>query len=54
MDVSLEEAYAEACRMLGEAMVRERLTVLRLSARQEPAQDPLVFGGDNGGLAPEK
>lgn len=25
MDVTLEEAYAEACRALGESIVRERL-----------------------------
>ena len=31
MEVSLEEAYEEACRALGEAQVRERLLTKALS-----------------------
>ena len=38
MDVTLEDAYAEACRALGESVVRERLLtaeVRRLMAQAE-------------------
>lgn len=35
MEVTLEQAYAEACQMLGEAMVRERLLAVNLQ-QQEP------------------
>lgn len=35
MDVTLEEAYAEACRALGESIVRERLLT---KALQNPAE----------------
>lgn len=35
MDVTLEEAYKEACLALGEAMVRERLLTRALAAQGE-------------------
>lgn len=34
MEVSLEEAYAEACRALGESQVRERLLTRALAESQ--------------------
>jgi hypothetical protein len=34
MEVSLEEAYEEACRALGEAQVRERLLTKALTESQ--------------------
>ena len=40
MNVSLEDAYAEACRALGESVVRERLLsaeLQRLSGKDEAA-----------------
>jgi hypothetical protein len=36
MEVTLEEAYAEACRALGEAIVRERLLARTLQQQEEP------------------
>lgn len=36
MEVSLEEAYAEACRALGESIVRERL--LSKALQEIPAE----------------
>lgn len=35
MEVTLEQAYEEACRMLGESLVRERLLAVNLQ-QQEP------------------
>lgn len=35
MEVTLEDAYAEACRMLGEAIVKERLMVINLQQQQD-------------------
>lgn len=42
MNVSLEDAYNEACRQLGEALVKERLLlqeVARLTAADPPTGD---------------
>ena len=42
MNVTLEDAYAEACRALGEAIVRERLLtaeLVRLTTAPEQATD---------------
>lgn len=42
MDVTLEDAYAEACRALGESIVRERLLaaeVKRITDAQPRADD---------------
>lgn len=41
IDVTIEQAYAEACRALGEAIVRERLLAQHLSIHGEDAQDPI-------------
>lgn len=41
MNVTLEDAYAEACRALGESIVRERLLTAelqRLAAETQPEQ----------------
>lgn len=35
MEVSTEEAFAEACRALGEAMVRERIYARRIAEQQD-------------------
>jgi len=35
MDVTLEQAYAEACKALGEALVRERLLMQELARRDQ-------------------
>lgn len=35
MEVSLEDAYGEACKALGEAVVRERLLLAELGKRDE-------------------
>lgn len=40
MDVSLEQAFAEACKALGEAIVRERLLMQALTAEQAKNQPP--------------
>ncbi|MDR7083167.1 hypothetical protein J2X01_002460 [Arthrobacter ginsengisoli] len=39
MEVSLEEAYAEACRALGESIVRERLITKRIDLQQAAVQN---------------
>lgn len=40
IDVTIEDAYAEACRALGESIVRERLLSAELARRDaEAAQD---------------
>lgn len=36
MQVSIEDAYAEACRALGESIVRERLLTAELARRAAP------------------
>jgi hypothetical protein len=36
MNVSMEDAYAEACRALGESIVRERLLSQALASQQKP------------------
>ena len=40
MEISLEEAYAEACRALGEALVRERFLTRALAEKLTPAPEP--------------
>ena len=40
MQVSVEDAYAEACRALGEAIVRERLLSAELVRRTQPEAEP--------------
>lgn len=37
MDVTLEQAYTEACKALGEALVRERLLTQELARRDQDA-----------------
>lgn len=39
MNVTLEDAYAEACRALGEAIVRERLLTAELVRLTTPAPE---------------
>lgn len=36
MEVSLEEAYNEACNALGEAIVKERILIKRLAGQPTP------------------
>lgn len=42
MNVSLEDAYAEACRALGESIVRERLLAQELGRREAEDSMPEV------------
>lgn len=39
MNVTLEDAYAEACRALGESIVRERLITAELARREAEQPD---------------
>lgn len=38
IDVTIEQAYAEACRALGESIVRERLLTQYIAAQDEQTQ----------------
>ncbi len=40
MQVSIEDAYAEACRALGEAVVRERFLTAELARREQENPQP--------------
>jgi hypothetical protein len=40
MEVSLEDAYGEACKALGEAVVRERLLLAELARRPHERTQP--------------
>ncbi|WP_256475895.1 hypothetical protein [Pseudarthrobacter cellobiosi] len=35
MEISIQDAYAEACKALGEALVRERLLMQELARRDQ-------------------
>lgn len=37
MEITLETAYAEACKALGEALIRERLLMQELARRDQEA-----------------
>lgn len=47
MRVSMEDAYAEACRALGEAIVRERLLTAELAHREASAGGHADHGPGN-------
>lgn len=46
MNVTLEEAYAEACRALGESVVRERLMSRELERLHAEAERPTAHPAD--------
>ena len=46
MDVTLEDAYAEACRALGEAIVTQRLLSAEVQRLTRVAQAPSVPSSD--------